>query len=61
MSEIKAKITMEWNGRKGVYDEAVREVVYQHKNVVITCAVPDDWALTRVSQFMISLLKAELI
>lgn len=59
---MKTEITLIRGKRKLLYDSLTNTVTYFTKNgVLITAEHPKDWGLTRVFQFMESLLDAELI
>lgn len=55
---MKEEIQLKIGGNKCLYDSLTRVVTHFTKNgVCMECEVPKDWALTRILQFMESLLK----
>lgn len=58
MEQIKLKI----NGKKALYHSETRVVTFFTRNgVYMENKVPKDWALTRIFQFMESLIKADSV
>jgi len=56
MEQIELKI----NGKKALYHSEARTVTFfTRKGVCIQAEVPEDWALTRIFQFMDTLIKAD--
>ena len=56
MEQIELKI----KGKKALYHSETRVVTFfTRKGVCIEAEVPKDWALTRIFQFMESLIKAD--
>ena len=53
-------IELEVGSKKAFYNDKEKIIKTFLKDVEIICTVPSDWALTRVLQFMESLLDAEL-
>lgn len=53
------QIELKMDGLKALYNSDTKTVTHTTKNgVMIESEVPKDWALTRVFQFMESLIKA---
>lgn len=51
------KITIESGKLKAIYDSETKTVThFTRKGVMMECEVPKNWALTRVFQFMDSLI-----
>ncbi len=58
MEQIELKI----NGKKALYNSETRVVTFFTRNgVCMENEVPKDWALTRIFQFMESLIKADSV
>ena len=56
MEQIELKI----NGKKALYHSETRVVTFFTRNgVCMESEVPKDWALTRIFQFMESIIKAD--
>ena len=56
MEQIELKI----NSKKALYHSETRVVTFFTRHgVCMQCEVPKDWALTRIFQFMESLIKAD--
>lgn len=60
-SSKKGYLAMCIDSKEATYIKVKGEVTYTtSKGVTVTCAIPKDWAITRVCQFMESLLLSEL-
>lgn len=56
------QIELNINGKKALYHSETRSVTFCTRNrVMIESEVPKDWALTRIFQFMESLIKADSV
>ena len=59
MTEI---IELQMNDKKIMYNSLTRAVIFFTSNgVCMDCEMPKDWALTRIFQFMQSLINADSI
>lgn len=57
MKEISSEIILRIDDKKAIYHSETRTVTHVTRhNVEMSCSAPNDWALTRVFQFMHSLL-----
>jgi hypothetical protein len=56
------QIELNIDGKKALYHSETRVVTFCTRNgVMMENEVPKDWALTRIFQFMVSLVKADSV
>lgn len=57
---LSMEIIIKYNGYESVYKNRMVKYITR-AGVLIECSIPEDWGMTRIVQFMESLLKAELV